>query len=122
MASVMRNGAPWSVAFALGLWQSKALGMQWNRIDFKAGTVRAFQIHRPRYRHGCENAHACGAKWHKRECKQPCKQHKKRRPKPCQGLPLHANHCSKCLGCRWEFNEPTGRKAWTIVIPTLLLS
>jgi hypothetical protein len=30
MAGVMRNGARWSVAFALGRRQSKALGMQWS--------------------------------------------------------------------------------------------
>jgi integrase len=54
-AADMRNGARWSVALALGLRQSEALGMRWGCLDLVAGTVRVFQIKRSHYRHGCRN-------------------------------------------------------------------
>jgi integrase len=122
LASVMRNGARWSVALALGLRQCEALGLRWSCIDFKSGTMRVFQIKRARYRHGCDNSHACGAKWHKRACEMPCTKHKKRCPKPCEKrCAFHANHCPKRIGGNWEFKEPKGGKARTIAIPKPLL-
>lgn len=123
MADVMRNGARWSVAFALGLRQSEALGMRWSCIDFKAGTVRVYQLKRARYQHGCANPHACGAKWHNRACATPCKRHKKRCPKPCQkGCRFHAQHCPERTGGAWEFKVPKGGKVRTIAIPRPLLA
>ena len=122
LANVMRNGARWSVALALGLRQCEALGLRWSCIDFKAGTMRVFQIKRARYQHGCDNPHSCGAKWHKRACKTPCEKHKKRCPKPCEKrCTFHANHCPKRIGGEWEFKEPKGGKARTIAIPKPLL-
>ena len=35
-----RNAARWSVALALGLRQSEALGLRWSDVDFDAGTLR----------------------------------------------------------------------------------
>jgi integrase len=122
LANVMRNGARWSVALALGLRQCEALGLRWSHIDFKAGRMRVFQIKRARYQHGCDNPHSCGARWHKRACETPCKKHEKRCPKPCEKrCTFHANHCPKRTGGEWEFKEPKGGKARTIAIPKPLL-
>ena len=122
LAGVMRNGARWSVALALGLRQCEALGMRWSCVDLKAGTVRVFQLKRSRYRHGCKNPGACVAEWHVRPCRVPCTRHKRRCPKPCQkGCALHAVHCPERLGGEWAFKEPKGGKARTIVIPKPLI-
>lgn len=77
-AGAMRNGARWSVALALGLRQSEALGMRWSHVDLKHGTVRVFQLKRARYRHGCDDPHRCGEGRHMlKPCAQPCKTHKR---------------------------------------------
>lgn len=41
------------VALALGLRQCEALGMRWEYLDLKAGTVRVYQLKKSRYQHGC---------------------------------------------------------------------
>lgn len=122
LASVMPNGARWSVALALGLRQCEALGMRWGCIDLKAGTVRVFQLKRTRYRHGCDDPHACGKKYHRKLCVVPCARHKKRCPVACRpGCQLHAQQCPKRLGGEWKFREPKGGKARTVVIPKPLI-
>src|SRR5579884_46083 len=122
LASVMPNGARWSVALALGLRQCEALGMRWGCIDLKAGTVRVFQLKRARYQHGCDDPHACGARFHRAPCNVPCDRHKKRCPVSCRpDCRLHAQQCPKRLGGEWEFREPKGRKARTVVIPAPLI-
>lgn len=118
MASVMPNGARWSVALALGLRQSEALGMRWSCVDLKSETVRVFQLKRTRYRHGCDDAHSCGARWHSDPCADPCAKHRKRCPVPCRReCQLHAQHCPHRLGGEWMFREPKGGKARTVVLP-----
>jgi integrase len=96
--NVLPNGARWSVALALGLRQSEALGMRWSCIDFKAGTLRVFQIKRSRYQHGCDNPHACGAKWHARvrdAVQEAQGAVPEALPKDCR---FHAQHCPQRLG------------------------
>ncbi|MGP5071702.1 tyrosine-type recombinase/integrase [Arthrobacter rhombi] len=45
----LRNAARWSVALALGLRQGEALGLCWDMIDLKAGTLRVSRAwHQPR--------------------------------------------------------------------------
>jgi len=39
-AKDLRNGARWTVALAVGLRQSEALGLQWRDLDLTAGTLR----------------------------------------------------------------------------------
>lgn len=122
LAATMRNSARWSVALALGLRQCEALGMRWSCVDLKAGTVRVFQLKRSRYRHGCKNPHACGAKWHMKPCRTPCKRHKRRCPKPCRkDCTFHAQHCPERLGGDWKSREPKGGKVRTVVIPEPLI-
>ena len=48
-ASQMRNAARWTVALALGLRQSEALGLQWSDIDLELGTLSVRRgLHRVR--------------------------------------------------------------------------
>lgn len=122
LAAVMPNGARWSVAVALGLRQCEALGMRWGCIDLKAGTVRVYQLKRTRYRHGCADPHACGAKFHREPCTVPCTRHKKRCPVPCRpDCQFHAQQCPQRLGGEWEFREPKGGKVRTVDIPAPLI-
>jgi integrase len=121
-AGSMRNGARWSVALALGLRQNEALGMRWSYVDLEAGTVRVFQIKRSRYRHGCANPAVCSTGRHVRLCKNPCTRHPKRCPKSCKrGCTLHAQFCPLRTGGEWEFKQPKGGKARTLVIPRPLV-
>jgi integrase len=43
-----RNGARWSVAFALGYRQSEALGMRWSCIDLEKRRIHVWQLKRTR--------------------------------------------------------------------------
>jgi len=118
LAAVLPNGARWSVALALGLRQGEALGMRWGCIDLKVGTLRVFQLKRTRYRHGCDDPHACGKKWHREACADPCTKHKKRCPAPCRpDCRFHAENCPRRLGGNWEFRQPKGGNVRTLVIP-----
>jgi len=120
-AASMRHGARWSVALALGLRQSEALGMRWKCIDFDAGTLRVFQVKRSRYRHGCEDPIGCSAAHHQGPCAKPCTKHR-RCPTPCpRGCTLHAQHCTRRVGGEWTFEQPKGGKARSLVIPEPLL-
>jgi integrase len=122
LAAVLPSGARWSVALALGLRQGEALGMRWGCIDLKAGTLRVFQIKRTRYRHGCDDPHECGKKWHRKACTTPCEKHTKRCPAPCRpDCRFHAEHCPKRAGGNWEFRQPKGGKVRTVVIPEPLV-
>ncbi|MBR7830240.1 site-specific integrase [Actinospica sp. MGRD01-02] len=122
LAAVLPNGARWSVALALGLRQGEALGMRWGCIDLKAGTLRVFQIKRTRYRHGCEDPHACGETRHREACATPCEKHKKRCPVPCRpDCRFHAERCPQRLGGEWEFRQPKGGKVRTVVLPEPLI-
>ncbi|MBN6058402.1 hypothetical protein JYK22_41160, partial [Nonomuraea sp. RK-328] len=65
VARTKRNGTRWSVALALGIRQGEALGLRWSYIDMDTGEIRAwFQVQRQEWRHGCDDPHACGEKWH----------------------------------------------------------
>ncbi|MBO2453654.1 site-specific integrase [Actinomadura barringtoniae] len=58
-----RNGARWVLALALGLRQGEALGLKWQEVDLASGMIRIRRNRlRPKYAHGCEEAHPCGRK------------------------------------------------------------
>jgi len=49
----------------------RALGLKWSRLDEETRTLQIRKaIQRRSWQHGCENPHACGAKYHKIK---PCK-------------------------------------------------
>jgi integrase len=71
VAATRRNAARWSVALALRLRPGEVLGLRWSYVDLKTGVIRAwFQIQHLVWRHGCDNPHACGERWHRRACKK----------------------------------------------------
>jgi integrase len=91
-----RNGVRFALALAVGLRQGEAIGLKWSDLDPKAGTLtirRALQ--RGTWRHGCDDPHACGSKYHKvNPCREGCKAHKRTCPPPCAAdCTDHARHC-----------------------------
>jgi hypothetical protein len=115
VAATMRNGARWSVALALGIRQGEALGLRWSYVDVETGEIRAwFQIQRIASRHGCDDPHACGERWHRRPCKKGCKKHREHLPtcepdcakqghacykRPCPpDCAAHSDKCPKRVG------------------------
>ncbi|GAB3365699.1 tyrosine-type recombinase/integrase [Amycolatopsis echigonensis] len=95
-AGKRRNGARFVVALALGLRRGEALGLKWTRLDLDAGLLRTpRQLQRYPWKHGCEDPHACGARFHKRTpCPSGCKRHKRGCPPVCP--PDCVRHAASC--------------------------
>ncbi|MEV0801799.1 tyrosine-type recombinase/integrase [Kribbella sp. NPDC050281] len=106
-ASALRNGARWSVAFALGLRQAEALGMRWRYVDLEKGQLRVFQLKRRGFAHGCGDPVACVQTRHKDTCGPDCVG--------------HARYCPERGGGEWEFRKPKGRKTRPVPIPEPLI-
>lgn len=125
-AARRRNGARWSVALAEGLRQGEALGLRWQYVDLDTGVMKVWwQLQRLTWRHGCEDAHACGEKHHRKACKAGCKQHAKLKngcPKPCpKGCKAHAKVCPERTGGGLVFREPKGKNRRIVPIPPPLV-
>lgn len=61
-ATGRRNGARYTVALALGLRQSEALGLRWRDVDLEQGTLTVREtLTRRRWRHGCQDPASCGS-------------------------------------------------------------
>lgn len=96
VAHTRRNGVRIALALALGLRQGEALGLQWADVNAEQSTLTIRRaIQRLTWRHGCTDAHACGAKYHKTaECKPGCKRHTRACPPPCPpDCTSHARWC-----------------------------
>ncbi len=138
IARTKRNGTRWSVALALGIRQGEALGLRWSYIDMDTGEIRAwFQVQRQEWRHGCDDPHACGEKWHRRPCHKKCNVHGHsstckpgctkpghacyKRPclKDCTG---HADKCLKRTGGGLVFRQRKGKSKLTLQCPPELLA
>lgn len=96
VATNRRNGVRFALALAMGLRQGEAIGLKWGDYDKNAGTFtirRALQ--RQTWRHGCDDPHTCGAKYHKtKPCRPDCKRHTRDCPPPCSpDCTAHARHC-----------------------------
>jgi integrase len=137
VASSKRNGARWSVALALGIRQGEALGLRWSYVDLETGVIRAwFQIQRVPWRHGCNDPHACGERWHRRPCKKDCKQHRHlptcepdctrnghicyKRPCPVD-CGAHADKCPRRAGGGVVFRQRKGKSKLTLQCPPPVL-
>jgi integrase len=121
-----RNGARWSVALAIGLRQGEALGLRWKYVDLDTGVMKIWwQLQRLTWRHGCEDAHACGEKHHRKGCKATCKQHTKLKngcPRPCpKSCTAHAKTCPERTGGGLVFREPKGKNKRIVTIPPPLI-
>ncbi|WP_405677274.1 site-specific integrase [Streptomyces sp. NBC_01511] len=125
-AGSRRNGARWSVALAIGLRQGEALGLRWKYLDLNTGAMKVWwQLQRLTWRHGCADAHACGAKHHRKGCNAACKRHARLKngcPKPCpKGCQAHAKTCPDRTGGGLVFREPKGRNKRIVTIPPPLI-
>ena len=101
LALTKRNGARFVVALALGIRQGEALGLKWSRLDVATKTLRIrMALQRRTWQHGCDNPHACGARYHKtKPCKPNCKRHQRKCPPPCPSdCTSHARWCPKRHG------------------------
>lgn len=101
VARGQRNGVRFVLALALGLRQGEAIGLKWSKFSAEKKTLlitRSLQRHK--WQHGCDDAHACGAKFHKAEpCKPGCFKHKRACPPPCKpDCTEHARHCPQRHG------------------------
>ena len=127
-ASKRRNGARWSVAFAVGIRQSEAIGLRWKYVNLEAGTIEVgWQLKRHRFKHGCEDVAACTSSRHRRACPARCDQHQHRADcaadcakrghrcpevkRPCpSGCTGHARQCRQRTGGGWYFARRKGVK------------
>jgi integrase len=123
-----RNGTRWSVALAVGIRQSEAIGLRWKYVDLKAGTIEVgWQLRRARYRHGCGDPVACTSSRHRVRCLPGCTVHRHyegcaegcekrghrcpevKRPCP-MGCTAHARECPQRTGGGWRFTRRKGVK------------
>jgi integrase len=73
VAAQRHNSARWSVALALGLRQSEALGLRRSYVDLQSAVLYVhWQLKRQRYQHGCADPHACGRSLHRYPCPSDC--------------------------------------------------
>ncbi|MCP2257966.1 Phage integrase, N-terminal SAM-like domain [Streptoalloteichus tenebrarius] len=124
VAERRRNGARWSVALACGLRQGEALGLRWEFVDLKTGDVRVWwQLQRNTWKHGCDDPHACGERFHKKACPKRCTKHKAGCPRPCPPkCERHAHKCPKRQGGGMVFRRPKGKSRRTVTLPPPLLA
>jgi integrase len=60
-AANRRNAVRWQVALSLGLRQGEVLGLQWDDVEFEAGTLRIRRaLQQGKWRHGCDPTDGCG--------------------------------------------------------------
>jgi integrase len=139
-----RNGTRWSIALALGLRQSEALGLRWKYVDLDKGVIYVdWQITHARYKHGCKDPHACGEHWHRypctadcpkakrtvgrrHACSTPCPpngtEHNGKCPKFCApDCTGHAKACPKRIG-GIKFTRPKGKRTRAIPLPAQIIT
>jgi site-specific recombinase XerD len=127
-ASDRRNGARWSVALAMGVRQSEAIGLRWKYVDLDAGSIEVgWQLKRARYKHGCDDPVACTEARHRVPCPPRCTRHRHRADcadgclkrghrcpevkRPCpKGCTAHARECPRRTGGGWHFTRRKGVK------------
>ncbi|MFD8500124.1 tyrosine-type recombinase/integrase [Amycolatopsis sp. NPDC059657] len=119
-----RNGARFVIALALGLRRGEALGLKWTRIDLDAGLLRTpRQLQRHKWKHGCDDPHACGGRLHKvKPCTDGCARHAKCPPACSLDCVRHASSCPKRRGGglrEVDVKSKAGRR--TVGIPRPLL-
>lgn len=120
-AKTRRNAARWSVALALGICQSEAIGLRWTDVDLDTGEIRPwFQLQKAAWRHGCDDPHACGERFHRPKCPKKCVQHV--HEPTCQEDCQKVGHrCPKRTGGEARFRVRKGKKKIVLRCPPELL-
>lgn len=96
-----RNGARFVLALALGCRQGEAIALRWTDFDERAQSLRVRKaVQRQKWRHGCQDPHACGESRHKvHPCPKECSRHQRACPSPCPpDCTEHARHCPQRYG------------------------
>jgi integrase len=143
LAAQRRNGTRWSVALALGLRQSEALGLRRPYVDLESAVIHVhWQLKRERYQHGCADHHACGQSLHRYPCPPDCPKAKRTAGRrhvcatPCPAACTahggkcpqfcaadcaeHAPSCPQRQG-GWNFVRPKGKRKRAVPIPPELV-
>ena len=143
LTAARRNGTRWSVALALGMRQNEALGLRWQFVDLDKAVIAVdWQLTHDRYKHGCDDSHECGARFHvypcprdcpkakrvsgrKHTCIKPClrgcTEHGGKCPNFCPpDCKAHAKACPQRIG-GIKFTRPKGGRKRTIPIPVQLV-
>ncbi|MGW7521202.1 tyrosine-type recombinase/integrase [Streptomyces sp. NPDC054796] len=107
----------WLVGVGVGFRQGESLGLRWTYVDLEAELFHPrWQLQRLKWKHGCADPHACGARLHRFEpCAQPCAVHKhytRGCPPPCpKGCTRHASVCPERKGGGLAFTRPKTKKS-----------
>jgi len=121
------TGVRWSVGLALGLRQGEVLGLRWECLDLENRVARIYrQLQRNKWKHGCDDPHACGRRLHKTNpCPPNCTTHatyKRGCPKPCPpGCTGHASRCPHRRGGGLVFRPPKGKSRRIVPVPVELI-
>ncbi|MET8698267.1 tyrosine-type recombinase/integrase [Kitasatospora sp. NPDC004723] len=117
----------WVIGVGQGLRQGEALGLRWKYVDEDAGQMdTSWQLQRLKWRHGCDDPHACGERLHRDECEPGCTKHRRYTrgcPKPCPPkCDRHASTCPKRHGGGLAFTRPKtkGSRRTTPLLPPLI--
>lgn len=125
VAQDRRNGVRFALALAMGLRQGEAIGLKWGDFDAQGGTLTIRQaLQRQTWRHGCDDARACGTNYHKtKPCRPGCKRHTRACPSPCPAdCTGHARHCPQRWGgglAEVETKSQAGRRVVSVPKPLL---
>ncbi|THA55742.1 tyrosine-type recombinase/integrase [Streptomyces sp. A1136] len=107
----------WAIGVGMGFRQGEALGLRWQYVDLEHGVFHpAWQLQRLTWKHGCKDAHACGARLHRFEpCPADCSVHKGYKrgcPPPCpKTCRRHASTCPERKGGGLAFTRPKTKKS-----------
>ncbi|MDQ0960094.1 integrase [Streptomyces sp. B4I13] len=107
----------WCIGVGMGFRQGETLGLRWPYVDFDNELFHPqWQIQRLTWRHGCEDAHACGERLHRfNSCSPGCTTHKNYKrgcPKPCpKDCTRHASVCPERKDGGLTFTRPKTKKS-----------
>lgn len=107
----------WILGVGVGFRQGETRGLRWPYVDLEPELFHPqWQLQRLTWRHGCTDAHACGARPHRFEaCPPDCTTHKGYKrgcPKPCiKTCTNHASACPKRKGGGLLFTRPKTKKS-----------
>ncbi|MFF9023912.1 tyrosine-type recombinase/integrase [Streptomyces eurythermus] len=114
----------WVVGVGMGFRQGEALGFRWRYVDLDKELFHPeWQLQRLKWRHGCDDPHACGERLHRFDpCPPNCRTHKNYKrgcPKPCaKNCTKHASACPERKGGGLVFTRPkTKRSRNSVPIP-----